>query len=80
MKLERLVCALPYYHNGFKTVSASLKNCKGDMGVILNYHMMSQKLSMAPIVEKQVLTDYLDITGMDRFHGAYKWTNELERG
>lgn len=32
----------------------------------------------APIVEKASIDEfYLDITGMDRFYGCYKWTNEL---
>lgn len=32
----------------------------------------------APVVEKASIDEfYLDITGMDKFHGSYKWTNEL---
>jgi DNA polymerase-4 len=32
----------------------------------------------APIVEKASIDEfYLDITGMDKFYGCYKWTNEL---
>ena len=31
-----------------------------------------------PIVEKASIDEfYLDITGMDKFHDIYKWTNEL---
>jgi hypothetical protein len=34
----------------------------------------------APIVEKASIDEfYLDITGMDRFHGCYQWTNELSQ-
>jgi len=33
---------------------------------------------IAPVVEKSSIDEfYLDITGMDRFYGCYKWTNEL---
>jgi len=32
----------------------------------------------APVMEKASIDEfYLDVTGMDRFHGTYKWTNEL---
>jgi DNA polymerase-4 len=32
----------------------------------------------APVMEKASIDEfYLDITGMDKFHGSYKWTNEL---
>ena len=32
----------------------------------------------APLVEKSSIDEfYLDITGMDKFYGCYKWTNEL---
>jgi DNA polymerase-4 len=32
----------------------------------------------APVLEKASIDEfYLDITGMDRFHGNYKWTDEL---
>jgi len=31
-----------------------------------------------PVVEKASIDEfYLDIAGMDKFHGSYKWTNEL---
>lgn len=34
----------------------------------------------APLYEKASIDEhYLDITGMDRFHGSYKWTHELRR-
>lgn len=32
----------------------------------------------APVVEKASFDEfYLDITGMDKFYGSYKWINEL---
>ena len=32
----------------------------------------------APVMEKASIDEfYLDITGMDKFHGSYKWTSEL---
>ena len=34
----------------------------------------------APIVEKASIDEfYLNITGMDKFYGEYKWTNELAK-
>lgn len=56
------------------------KVIKGDME---RYSQLSHDVTeviqeKAPILEKASIDEfYLDITGMDRFHGAYKWTNEL---
>ncbi|MDG1871197.1 DNA polymerase IV [Flavobacterium frigidarium] len=67
-------------------IAMALKLCpqakivKGDME---RYSQLSHDVTevineKAPIVEKASIDEfYLDITGMDRFHGAYKWTNEL---
>lgn len=53
---------------------------KGDMEL---YSKMSHTVTeiieeKAPVMEKSSIDEfYLDLTGMDRFFGAYKWTNEL---
>lgn len=53
---------------------------KGDMEM---YSKMSNLVTQiieekSPITEKASIDEfYLDITGMDRFYGSYKWTNEL---
>ena len=53
---------------------------KGDME---RYSKLSHTVTevieeKAPVVEKASIDEhYLDITGMDRFFGAYKWTEEL---
>jgi DNA polymerase-4 len=55
---------------------------KGDMEL---YSKLSHDITQvieekAPIVEKASIDEfYLDITGMDRFHGCYQWTNELSQ-
>jgi len=53
---------------------------KGDMELFSRYSNTVTQIieDKAPVVEKASIDEhYLDITGMDRFHGAYKWTNEL---
>ncbi|MDR2270451.1 MAG: DNA polymerase IV [Sphingobacterium sp.] len=53
---------------------------KGDMEL---YSKMSHTVTEviegnAPVMEKSSIDEfYLDLTGMDKFFGAYKWTNEL---
>lgn len=53
---------------------------KGDMEL---YSKMSNLVTevieeRSPLTEKASIDEfYLDITGMDRFHGSYKWTSEL---
>lgn len=55
---------------------------KGDMEM---YSRLSQTVTQvieekAPIVEKASIDEhYLDISGMDKFFGAYKWTEELSQ-
>ena len=56
------------------------KVIKGDMELFSNLsHTVTEIIEeTAPIVEKASIDEfYLDITGMDKFHGCYKWTNEL---
>lgn len=56
------------------------KIVKGDMELFSRYsNTVSQIIEEnAPVMEKASIDEfYLDITGMDRFHGSYKWTNEL---
>nr|WP_294931213.1 DNA polymerase IV [uncultured Flavobacterium sp.] len=58
------------------------KVVKGDMEFFSNKsHEVTQIIEeKAPLVEKASIDEfYLDITGMDRFHGSYKWTNELSQ-
>ncbi|MFP9097739.1 DNA polymerase IV [Flavobacterium sp. RHBU_24] len=53
---------------------------KGDMELFSRYsNTVSQIIEeRAPVMEKASIDEfYLDITGMDRFHGSYRWTNEL---
>lgn len=56
------------------------KVVKGDMEL---YSRMSHTVTevieeRAPMMEKASIDEfYLDLTGMDRFFGSYKWTNEL---
>lgn len=56
------------------------KVIKGDMELFSSKsHEVTQIIEeRAPLVEKASIDEfYLDITGMDKFHGCYKWTNEL---
>lgn len=53
---------------------------KGDMELFSRYsNTVSQIIEEnAPVMEKASIDEfYLDITGMDKFHGSYKWTREL---
>jgi DNA polymerase-4 len=58
------------------------KVMKGDMEL---YSQLSHTITEiiqenAPVVEKASIDEfYLDITGMDKFYGSYKWTNELAK-
>jgi len=67
-------------------IKMALKLCpeakivKGDMELFSCYSNTVTQIieEKAPVVEKASIDEhYLDITGMDKFHGAYKWTNEL---
>ncbi len=56
------------------------KVMKGDMELYskLSHNITEIIQEKAPIVEKASIDEfYLDITGMDKFYGSYKWTNEL---
>jgi len=58
------------------------KVIKGDMELFSNLSNAVTEIieEKAPIVEKASIDEfYLDITGMDKFHGCYKWTNELSQ-
>jgi DNA polymerase-4 len=67
-------------------IKMALKLCpearivKGDMELFSRFSNTVTQIieEKAPVVEKASIDEhYLDITGMDKFHGAYKWTNEL---
>ncbi|MEZ0129228.1 DNA polymerase IV [Flavobacterium sp. LBUM151] len=58
------------------------KIIKGDMELYskLSHDVTQVIQEKAPIMEKASIDEfYLDITGMDRFHGSYKWTDELAK-
>lgn len=58
------------------------KIMKGDMELYsrLSHDITEIIQEKAPVVEKASIDEfYLDITGMDKFHGSYKWTNELSQ-
>ena len=55
---------------------------KGDMELYSKYsHMVTEIISeQAPLIEKASIDEfYIDISGMDRFFGCYKWTNEMSQ-
>lgn len=67
-------------------INMALKLCpqakvmKGDMELYSKFsHTITEIIQeKAPIVEKASIDEfYLDISGMDKFYGNYKWTNEL---
>ncbi|GAA6772613.1 DNA polymerase IV [Flavobacterium sp. CGRL2] len=69
-------------------IQMALKLCpdakvmKGDMELYSQLsHDVTQILQeKAPVLEKASIDEfYLDITGMDKFHGSYKWTDELAK-
>ncbi len=58
------------------------KVVKGDMELYSNLSRTVTEIieEKAPVVEKASIDEhYLDITGMDKFFGAYKWTGELSQ-
>ncbi|MDQ1165671.1 DNA polymerase IV [Flavobacterium sp. SORGH_AS_0622] len=58
------------------------KVMKGDMELYsrLSHDVTEIIQEKAPVVEKASIDEfYLDITGMDKFYGSYKWTDELAR-
>ncbi|WP_264564730.1 DNA polymerase IV [Flavobacterium sp. N3904] len=69
-------------------INMALKLCpqakvmKGDMELYSKFsHTITEIIQeKAPIVEKASIDEfYLDITGMDKFYGSYKWTDELAK-
>jgi DNA polymerase-4 len=58
------------------------KVMKGDMELYSKLsHAVTEVIEeKAPVMEKASIDEfYLDISGMDKFHGSYKWTNELSQ-
>lgn len=58
------------------------KVIKGDMDLYskLSHDVTAVIAEKAPVMEKASIDEfYLDITGMDRFYGAYSWTDELSQ-
>lgn len=56
------------------------KVMKGNMELYsqLSHDVTEILQEKAPVLEKASIDEfYMDITGMDKFHGSYKWTNEL---
>ena len=53
---------------------------KGDMELYSNksHEVTSVLEEVAPVIEKASIDEfYMDLTGMDKFFGCYKWTSEL---
>lgn len=53
---------------------------RGDMDLYSQYSKMTTEILQehAPVLEKASVDEfYMDVTGLDRFHGCYKWTSEL---
>jgi DNA polymerase IV len=56
------------------------KVVRGDMELFSRYsHLVAEIIQeQAPVVERSGIDEfYLDISGMDKFFGCFKWTNEL---
>lgn len=54
---------------------------RGDMDMYTKYSRLVTDIvaEKAPLYEKASIDEhYLDITGMDKFYGSYKWTHELK--
>ncbi len=55
---------------------------RGDMEMYTNYSDIVTEIiaGRSPLYEKASIDEhYVDITGMDRFHGCYKWSHELRQ-
>lgn len=55
---------------------------RGDMEMYSNYsHMVTEIIAeRSPLYEKSSIDEhYIDLTGMDRFHGCCKWSHELRQ-
>ena len=84
-------CSYEARHFGVRSampINMALKLCpqakvlKGDMELYskLSHNITEIIQEKAPIVEKASIDEfYLDITGMDKFYGSYKWTEELAK-
>ena len=60
----------------------SAKVIKGDMELFSRYSDVVTEIieEKAPVMEKASIDEfYLDVSGMDKFVGCYKWTNELSK-
>ncbi len=69
MKLARMLCSDAVF-------------IRGDMGLYSHYSRMVTEIiaGSAPLYEKASVDEhYLDITGMDRFFGSLKWSQELRQ-
>jgi len=69
MKLARMLCSDAVF-------------IRGDMDLYSRYSRMVTEIisEMAPVYEKASVDEhYLDITGMDRFFGSLKWSQELRQ-
>lgn len=69
MKMARILCPDAVY-------------IRGDLESYSRYSRMVTEIiaEKAPLFEKASIDEhYLDITGMDRFFGSFKWTQELRR-
>ncbi len=67
MKMARQLCPHAFY-------------IRGDMEAYTKYSRLVTDViaDSAPVYEKASIDEhYLDLTGMDRFYGCYKWTKEL---
>ncbi|WP_220762753.1 DNA polymerase IV [Flavobacterium sp. UMI-01] len=84
-------CSYEARHFGVRSampINMALKLCpqakvlKGDMELYSKFsHTITEIIQeKAPVVEKASIDEfYLDITGMDKFYGCYKWTDELAK-
>lgn len=55
---------------------------RGSSGIYSKFSNMVTDIieEMSPLYEKSSIDEfYIDITGMDRFHGSYKWAKELRQ-
>lgn len=55
---------------------------RGDMDLYSNYsHLVTDIIAeQAPLYEKSSIDEhYIDLTGIDRFYGCYKWSHELRQ-
>lgn len=84
-------CSYEARHFGVRSampMKMALKLCpqakivKGDMELYSSQSKIVTEIisEQAPVIEKASVDEfYLDISGMDKFFGCYKWTNELSQ-